>query len=94
MTTSAISSALIRPMAIFTSMAATLVISLSGAASATTDGPAELPRMYVNSSMASTPAPGAKTVVPAGANLQLALNDAHCGDTLLLQAGATFTGDL
>ena len=42
--------------------------------------------------MASTPTPGAKTVVPAGANLQLALNNAHCGDTLLLQAGATFTG--
>lgn len=92
MTSSAISSALTRPMAIFIGMAATLVISLSGAASATTDGPAELPRVYINSSMASTPAPGAKTVVPAGANLQLALNNAHCGDTLLLQAGATFTG--
>jgi len=43
--------------------------------------------------MANTPAPGARTIVPAGANLQQALNNAHCGDILLLQAGATFTGN-
>ncbi|HEX3741140.1 MAG TPA: hypothetical protein VHV29_15690, partial [Terriglobales bacterium] len=85
--------ALIRHIVICIGMAATVAISLTGAASATTDGPAELPRVYVTSTMASTPAPGAKTVVPAGANLQLALNNAHCGDTLLLQAGATFTGN-
>jgi hypothetical protein len=30
--------------------------------------------------------------VAAGSNLQTALNNASCGDTLLLQAGATFTG--
>src|SRR5690348_7159830 len=60
---------------------------------AATDGPAELPRVYVNSSMAATPAPGAKVKVAAGANLETALKNAHCGDTLLLQAGATFTGN-
>jgi hypothetical protein len=72
---------------------AALAFSIGATASASTDGPAELPRVYVNSSMAGTPAPGARTMVPVGANLQQALNNAHCGDTLLLQAGATFTGN-
>jgi hypothetical protein len=73
-----------------------LVVLLGGfftsASFGATDGPAELPRVYVNSSMAATPAPGAKVTVASGANLQTALKNAHCGDTLLLQAGATFTG--
>jgi hypothetical protein len=74
-------------------LTAALAFSIGATASASTDGPAELPRVYVNSSMAGTPAPGARTMVPVGANLQQALNNAHCGDTLLLQAGATFTGN-
>ena len=57
------------------------------------DGPAELPRATVASSMADTPAPGTIVPVNAGADLQAALNNAHCGDTLELQAGATFTGN-
>lgn len=69
-----------------------LTFSLGATSYATMDGPAELPRVSVNSSMASTPAPGAKKLVAAGANFQQALNNAHCGDTLLLQAGATFSG--
>jgi hypothetical protein len=56
------------------------------------DGPAELPRIYIPTAMSNTPAPGVTTTVNAGANLQSALNSANCGDTLLLQAGATFSG--
>lgn len=56
------------------------------------DGPAELPRVYIQSSLADTPAPGAVTLVPKGGDLQAALNNANCGDTIQLQAGATFTG--
>jgi Ca2+-binding RTX toxin-like protein len=57
------------------------------------DGPAELPIATVASSMADTPAPGAVITVNAGANLQAALNSAQCGNTVELQAGATFTGN-
>jgi len=56
------------------------------------DGPAELPRVTVPSSMSDTPAPGSVITVGAGANLQTALNNAQCGDVVELQAGATFTG--
>lgn len=56
------------------------------------DGPAELPRVTVSSSMASTPAPGNTMTVNAGGDLQAALNNASCGDTIQLQAGATFHG--
>ena len=56
------------------------------------DGPAELPRVTVPSAMSDTPAPGSVITVNAGGNLQTALNNAHCGDVIELQAGATFTG--
>jgi len=56
------------------------------------DGPAELPRVTVPSAMSDTPAPGSVITVNAGGNLQSALNSAHCGDAIHLQAGATFTG--
>lgn len=56
------------------------------------DGPAELPRVYVKSALADTPAPGSVRTVKAGDNLQEALQGAKCGDTLKLEAGATFTG--
>jgi hypothetical protein len=55
------------------------------------DGPAELPRVYLNTTLASTPAPGAVISVSAGGDLQAALDSASCGDTIELQAGATFT---
>ncbi len=58
----------------------------------TYDGPAELPRVYIQSALASTPAPGASVTVPAGGDFQAALKNAHCGDTIRLQAGATFSG--
>lgn len=57
------------------------------------DGPAELPIATVASSMADTPAPGAVITVNAGADLQAALNSAQCGNTVELQAGATFAGN-
>lgn len=54
------------------------------------DGPAELPRVYIDSSMANTPSPGKTWNVAAGGSLKGALNNASCGDTITLQAGATF----
>jgi hypothetical protein len=56
------------------------------------DGPAELPRRYVKTSLADTPAPGSTRMVKEGEDLQQAINDAKCGDTLKLQAGASFQG--
>jgi Putative Ig domain len=56
------------------------------------DGPAELPRIYIKSAMSNTPAPGNTLTVSSGGDLQSALNNANCGDTIQLQAGATFTG--
>jgi hypothetical protein len=57
---------------------------------ATTDGPATLPRVTPS---AVTPTPGAVIPVLAGANLQVAINAANCGDVLQLQAGASFVGN-
>ena len=52
----------------------------------TFDGPAELPRIYLRSSLADTPAPGKTRLVKAGDNLQQALNSVSCGDTLQLES--------
>ena len=57
------------------------------------DGPAQLPIATVASSMQDTPAPGAVIKVNSGGDLQAALNSAQCGNTIELQAGATFSGD-
>jgi Putative Ig domain len=56
------------------------------------DGPAELPRVYVQSTLASTPANGKTWLVSDSSSLQAALNASACGDTISLQAGVTFTG--
>src|SRR5258708_1313286 len=56
------------------------------------DGPAALPQVLIQTAMANTPAPGITVTVNTAASLQTALNDARCGDTIRLQAGATFTG--
>jgi hypothetical protein len=56
------------------------------------DGPAELPRILVQSSLADTPAPGNVRLVKQGDKLQQAIDSAKCGDTLKLQAGAVFQG--
>jgi hypothetical protein len=55
------------------------------------DGPAELPRVFLQTLMANTPSPGATILVPSGSNLQAAINAASCGDTLQLQAGGSFS---
>jgi len=70
-----------------------LIISILPASAKTGfDGPAELPRVTVASSLANTPSPGSIVTVAAGGNLQAALDNARCGDTIELQAGAVFTG--
>ncbi len=56
------------------------------------DGPAELPRVFVKSGLADTPAPGKRQMVKNGDNLQNAINKASCGDTLELESGASFVG--
>jgi hypothetical protein len=56
------------------------------------DGPAELPRVSVSSTLSDTPAGGVEHLVNTPAALQSALNSAVCGDTISLQAGSTFTG--
>lgn len=69
-----------------------LTLTVSPAANSNYDGPAELPRVYLNTTLADTPAPGPTISVPSGGDLQTALNNAECGETIALQAGATFTG--
>ncbi|MGA7443154.1 MAG: hypothetical protein WB523_18875 [Candidatus Sulfotelmatobacter sp.] len=48
----------------------------------------------MRTSLADTPTPGQVHMVRAGDNLQEALDDAKCGDTLQLQAGETFRGQI
>jgi hypothetical protein len=69
-----------------------LALSVSASSTGNFDGPAELPRVYLNSSMADTPAPGTVHLVSSSAALQSELNSAKCGDTISLQAGSIFTG--
>ncbi|MGA9526776.1 MAG: putative Ig domain-containing protein [Terriglobales bacterium] len=71
---------------------ATASLSMSVTQGSGYDGPAKLPLVTIPSSMADTPAPGSIIHVNAGDDLQLALNQAECGQTLELQAGATFSG--
>jgi hypothetical protein len=54
------------------------------------DGPAELPRVYVMSSLSATPAPGKTLSARTDGELEKALSKASCGDIVELQAGATF----
>jgi Putative Ig domain len=69
-----------------------LTLKISTAISSNFDGPAELPRVYVKTDMADTPAPGKVISVPKGGDFQQALNSANCGDTIQLQAAAVYTG--
>ncbi|HVI09032.1 MAG TPA: hypothetical protein VND65_12150 [Candidatus Binatia bacterium] len=64
------------------------------AANSAFDGPAELPRERVASSMKDTPAQGKTILVKPGENIAAALGRASCGDTVELQAGATFSGNV
>ncbi len=56
------------------------------------DGPAELPREHVKSSLKDTAASGKIWTIHSGDNLDHALADASCGDIVQLQAGAVFSG--
>jgi hypothetical protein len=69
-----------------------LTLSITGSSNGNFDGPAELPRVYLQTTMADTPAPGKTISVAQGGDFQEALNSASCGDTIELQAGATFSG--
>lgn len=51
----------------------------------------ELPRVLLNTTY--LPPTGQTIFVPAGGNFQGALNNAQPGDTITLEAGATFTGN-
>ncbi len=57
------------------------------------DGPAQLPLMTIPIAVSNSPAPGSVINVKAGDDLQNVLNDVRCGQTIQLQAGATFTGE-
>jgi hypothetical protein len=57
------------------------------------DGPAELPRQHVKSSLNDTPAGGKTWMVHSGESVERVLASAACGDIIQLQAGATFTGN-
>src|SRR4029077_6239991 len=48
------------------------------------DGPAELPRVYVKSALADTPAQGKSILVKDATELRSALDKAACGDTIRL----------
>jgi hypothetical protein len=56
------------------------------------DGPAQLPLVTVATAMSDTPAPGSVINVKSGGDVQSAINSAQCGQTIQLQAGATFSG--
>jgi hypothetical protein len=56
------------------------------------DGPAELPKEYVNSSVKDTPATGKIWTISPMQGLEQILSKASCGDIIQLQAGATFKG--
>ena len=59
------------------------------------DGPAELPREYVKSSMEETPAPGKATLVKNRETLATAIDTESCGEQNRLQEGdhAVLRGD-
>jgi hypothetical protein len=56
------------------------------------DGPAAMPTACYQTAMSSTPSPGAVIPVSPTSNLQAALDNASCGDTIVLEAGQTYPG--
>lgn len=69
-----------------------LALFVSPATLTAFDGPAELPRAYLHTTSGDTPASGKSLHVAADGDLQAALDNANCGDTISLEAGATFSG--
>jgi hypothetical protein len=78
-------------------LAVLILFSIAGFAqnssSSKFDGPAELPRAYVRSALADTPANGKALTAKDSNELQAALEKAQCGDRILLSAGAQFVGN-
>jgi hypothetical protein len=68
--------------------------ALSAYGQSTYDGPAELPRTTMATSVANTPSPNAPKIVGPTDNLQAALNGAVCGDTFLVDPANVWTGTL
>src|SRR2546427_70887 len=66
------------------------IVSLVPGASAAAATPPELPRSYVDTTY--VPPTGTVIFVPAGGDLQAALNAAQLGDVIELQAGASWRG--
>ena len=54
------------------------------------DGPATLPTVCFYTALSATPSPGRIIPVNRGGDLQAAIKSAHCGDTITLEAGASF----
>jgi hypothetical protein len=71
-------------------MTPVLALATERATSENHDGPAELPRVAMATSMRDTPSPGKEIRVKAGQDASQAVAKASCGDTIQLQAGATF----
>lgn len=55
------------------------------------DAYAELPQICFYTDMTATPSPGKVIPLSAGGDLEAALNAANCGDTIVLQAGSSFS---
>lgn len=85
-------SSIIAALFCFVQIITTLLPAASQDKSSKFDGPAELPRIEVSSSPADTPAPGRVRTLKPAEKLQDALDAANCGDTIKLDAGATYTG--
>ncbi len=56
------------------------------------DGPAAVPTACYQTAQESTPSPGAVTQIYPTSKLQTAIDNATCGETLVLQAGQTYPG--
>src|SRR5512139_1102993 len=70
-----------------------LVLMVAPAAAGEAPAPPAPPRVLIETSLASTPVTGATIRVPAGGDLQAAVNGARPGDEIVLEAGATYTGN-
>jgi hypothetical protein len=56
------------------------------------DGPAILPQSCFYTALSATPSPGKEIAVSSGEDLQKAIAQARCGDTLLLHSGTSYVG--
>ena len=75
-----------------TSRSASVTVNLPPPPPPPSGGVAELPRVYIDTTMPDTTG-YAVVQVNAGGDLQAAINNASCGTIIKLQAGATFTGN-